>query len=111
MKLSAAGDQAFDAALKLDDRHFGARFSKAFSYTFWPPFLGKGPEAIKHFEILVDRHGHEAGNEAMPIVFQSLGSEYLRAGNREKAKAAFERGLETFPDSKVLEEQLRAMGK
>jgi Tfp pilus assembly protein PilF len=46
----------------------------------------------------------------MEQVYQSLGTEYLKAGNAEKAKASFENGLRTFPESKVLREQLDAMG-
>jgi len=109
MLLSAAADRAFDAALKLDDDHFGARFSKAFSYTFYPSVAGKSPEAIRQFEILVERHGREADREEMELVYQNLGREYLKVGNREKARAAFEQGLQTFPDSKALKDQLRAM--
>ena len=107
--LSMQADQAFTKALALDDQHFGARYSKAFSYTFWPAALGKGPEAIKHFEILVDRHGSDRTNPMMRQVYLSLGTEYQKAGNTEKAKASFRRGLEAFPDAEEMQKALDVM--
>jgi tetratricopeptide (TPR) repeat protein len=109
--LSAQADQAFSKALEIDDDHFSARWSKAFSYTFWPDFLGKGPEAIKHFEILRERHAGDPQKPMMKEVFHSLGNQYRKAGNFEKAKEVYEEGLKYFPDSERIRKQYDAMQK
>jgi tetratricopeptide (TPR) repeat protein len=109
MLLSARADQQYTKALELDDHHFGARISKAISYTFYPSIAGKAPEAIKHFEILRQRHGKDRTNDDMRMVYLNLGNEYLKMGNRDKAKAAYREGLATFPHSKEIRAALEAM--
>jgi len=107
--LAMRADAEFSKALEIDDRHIEARFSKAFSYTFWPPAAGKGPEAIKHFEILVERHGTDTENGIMPQVWFNLGDQYRKAGNFDKAKDAFRRGLAVFPESEMIRKALETM--
>lgn len=97
--------------MKLDENHFDARLSKAISYTFWPDALGKGPEAIRHFETLRERNRANAGQPAMEEVYRSLGVQYLKAGQREKAAEALREGLTAFPDSDALKVQLEAATK
>ena len=99
-------DAAYDAALALDAEHWDARFNKAVSLSLWPTFLGKGSEAIEQFEILIDQ---QRKREARPEFAQSyyyLGNMYLETGNAEKARRAWSEGLEAFPDSDILRDQL-----
>jgi hypothetical protein len=109
MMLSAQSDKAFTQALKLDDSHFGARFSKAISYTYYPAIAGKGPEAIKQFGILVERHGGDRSNPLMKDVYFNLGNEYLKVGNTKKARETYRAGLAVFPDAEQIREKLDAM--
>lgn len=109
MKLSGQADRAFSRALEIDDHHFEARYSKAISYTFYPAIAGKGPEAIRHFETLVQRHGSDGSNDMMKDVYFNLGNEYRKAGNLQKAKEAYRQGLGVFPDSKEIRTALEAM--
>jgi hypothetical protein len=107
--LSRRADEQYTRALELDDHHFGARYSKAISYVNWPAHLGKGPEAIRNFEILVERHGTDTSNPLMRQVYLSLGTQYQKVGNREKARDTFRRGVTVFPDSKELRDALSVM--
>jgi tetratricopeptide (TPR) repeat protein len=95
-------DRAFDRALALDDSNWNARFSKAVSLSNWPAFLGRGPEAIEHFEILIEQQEGQALRPefAMPYLF--LGNMHQAAGKREQALVAWQAGLALFPDSEDL---------
>jgi len=99
-------DRAFDSALALDERHWGARMNKAVSLSFWPPVFGKQTEAIQHFETLV---AQQAERESEPRFAQThllLGNMYQQLGDAQKAIGAWERGLERFPDDEDLAKQL-----
>jgi len=109
--LSGQADLAYSKALELDDHHFAARLSKAISYTFYPAIAGKGPETIRHFQILVDRHGGDSEKEMMEEAYFNLGNEYRKMGNIDKAKEVFKEGLRVFPDSERMTGQMEAMPK
>jgi hypothetical protein len=108
--LSMMADEAFDRALKIDDHHFNARFSKAISYTHWPPTFGKGPAAISEFEILRQQSAQDPNKPELEGVYTNLGIQYRLAGNQAKSREALEEGLRVFPDSKDLREQLKVLG-
>ncbi|HEX6883099.1 MAG TPA: hypothetical protein VF530_06935 [Planctomycetota bacterium] len=99
-------DRAFDRALAIDDGNWNARFSKAVSLSNWPAFLGRGPEAIENFEILIEQQeGLPLRPEfAAPYLF--LGNLHQAAGKREQAIAAWKAGLALFPDSEELRRAL-----
>ncbi len=109
-QLSMLADAAFNKALAIDDHHFGARFSKAVSYTFWPEAMGKGPAAIAEFETLRKQAAQDPSIPMLEGVYTNLGIQYRKSGNREKSRAALEEGLRMFPDSEEIREQLRSMG-
>lgn len=93
-------DRAFDAALAVDETHWEARFQKAVSLSFWPPMLGKQPDAVKQFEKLVaqqEASGKKSGGYAQTYLF--LGNMHLQMGAKDKALAAWNQGLAQFPDN------------
>lgn len=99
-------DRAFDRALAIDDTNWSARFSKAVSLSNWPAFLGRAPEAIENFELLIEQQeGLPLQPQfAMPYLF--LGNMHQAAGKREAAIAAWKAGLTLFPDSQELRRAL-----
>ncbi len=99
-------DRAFDRALELDDRHWEARFSKAVSLSFWPPVFGKQGEAIKQFETLVQQQAGLPPQDNFAQTHLLLGNMYRQIGEEQQAAAAWERGLEMFPDNAELMGQL-----
>jgi tetratricopeptide (TPR) repeat protein len=99
-------DAAFDKALEIDDHHWEARFTKAVSYSFWPPVFGKQPAAIQQFETLV---GQQAGAGQEPHHAQThllLGNMYQQLGRHADALGAWQAGLEVFPDNPQLAQQI-----
>lgn len=102
-KWSMQADRSFDEALDLDETHWGARFSKAVSLSFWPAFLGRGPEAMKHFEILIDQQEASGGSRAEHAQgYLFLGNMYEQQGKSEKAREIWQRGYGLHPGSQEL---------
>lgn len=100
-------DRAFDAALAVDDQHWEARFQKAVSLSFWPPMLGKQPDAVKQFETLVaqqEASGKKSGGYAQTYLF--LGNMHLQMGAKDKALAAWNQGLAQFPNDAALQKKI-----
>lgn len=105
-KWSMKADGVWDNILEADDHNWEARFSKAISYSFYPPIMGKGPEAIQHFEILVGQQANQAPQEGFEQTHLMLGNMYMQAGETEKAQAAWQAGIERFPENGELRERL-----
>ena len=103
-KLSQTADAAFDRTLELEATHWEARYSKAVSYTFWPDFLGKKAEAVRHLNVLLDQQ-ERAGPEPKHIeAYLTLGNLYSQQGKEAEALAVWERGIARFPtDARLLE--------
>ena len=105
---SIAADAALDKALELDPTHWRARFTKAVSYSYWPPITGKPAEAMKHFETLIEQQEarpdpqHDGYSES----YVALGNLYSQQGNAEKAREVWERGLTHHPGNQDLKSKL-----
>jgi tetratricopeptide (TPR) repeat protein len=108
--LSTQAEAAFSRALTADEDHFGARYSRAVSWTFWPESFGKGADAIRDFEVLRERHRGDASMGAMEDVYLKLAVQYRKSGDPKKAEEVLREGLQTFPDSPSLRKQLEASG-
>lgn len=105
-KWSMKADGMYDEVLAVDSENWEARFSKAISYSFWPPMFGKQPEAIRHFEILVGQQENQTANPQFSQTHLLLGNLYEQQGNHEKAMAAWQVGYDRFPDDAELRKQL-----
>jgi len=100
--LAIRADKAFDDVLAIDDKHWEARFTKAVSYSFWPPLTGKPKQAIGHLETLITQQdamppqAHEAQS------YLILGNLLESSGNGERAKEVWRRGARRHPDNAEL---------
>ncbi|MEQ1894865.1 MAG: hypothetical protein ABL998_20170 [Planctomycetota bacterium] len=103
-------DQAFDRALELDETSWDARFSKAVSLSNWPAFLGRGSEAIEHFEILIDQQEQSAPQPHFAYPYLFLGNMYQASGERPKAIATWKEGLRNYPEDPGLLAAMKAAG-
>jgi tetratricopeptide (TPR) repeat protein len=106
-KWANLADKSFDRALEIDQGHWGARFQKALSLSFWPDFLGRKKEAIDNFEILVKQQ--ESTGNVQPRgheTYLTLGNLYSQQGKDDKAKDIWERGARAFPDNQDLKGKL-----
>jgi tetratricopeptide (TPR) repeat protein len=99
-------DEAFDAALSIDERCWDARFSKAVSLSFWPPVFGKQSEAIRNFEILTEQQGQGSSDPKFAQTWLLLGNLYQQIGKSDQALAAWQKGLAIFPDNAQLAQQI-----
>jgi tetratricopeptide (TPR) repeat protein len=100
--LAVRADKAFDDVLAVDDKHWEARFTKAVSYSFWPPMTGKPKQAIEHLNMLV------AQQETMPPQAQEaqtyliLGNLLESSGDSAKAREVWAKGARRHPDNQDL---------
>ncbi|MBL8862781.1 MAG: hypothetical protein JNK02_12345 [Planctomycetes bacterium] len=104
---ASKADRAFDAALSIDDHHWESRFQKAVSLSFWPPMLGKQPDAVKQFETLIAQQ--EASGLVKPGYAETylfLGNMHLQMGAKDKALAAWKQGAGLFPNHAELQKKL-----
>jgi tetratricopeptide (TPR) repeat protein len=95
-------DQAYDAALAIDERHWEARFSKAVALSFWPPIFGKQAEAIDQLQILLEQQAGQAPQSKHVQAYLALGNLYLQSGKLEEAQGVFAAGLKLFPNDAEL---------
>lgn len=100
--IAMKSDQAFDRALEIDEENWEARFSKAVSLSNWPAFLGRGPEAIEHFEILLEQQEELPARPEFAMTYLFLGNMQQASGNHEAALATWKAGLALYPDAHEL---------
>lgn len=103
--MSMKADGQFDKVLALDDNHWEARFTKAVSYTFWPPFLGKGKEAISHFETLVEQQERRPPQDHEAQTYLYLGN-MLAEKDPARAREMWQKGMARHPNSAELRAKL-----
>jgi tetratricopeptide (TPR) repeat protein len=104
--LSAKADAAFDRVLAIDENHWAARFTKAVSYTFYPDFLGKGPEAISHFERLIKQQQDMPPRPEFAQTYFFLGNLLESRKEPERARQIWEQGLRLHPNDENLRKKL-----
>lgn len=106
---ASKADKEFDRALAIDDHDWPARFNKAVSLSFWPPIMGKQGEAIANFETLVKQQDEVAAQPQHAQTHLLLGNMYSQMGDKQKAIAAYQKGLSIFPDDAALKKQLASV--
>lgn len=99
-------DQTYDKALTINDQSWDARFGKAMSLSNWPDFTGKKAEAIRQFEILREQQRSAPNGPGYDQTYLILGNMYQQQGQADKARAAWQEGLDRYPDHAQLREQL-----
>jgi len=100
---------AYNEAIRLDPNHWTARFGKAFDTSMAPEFIGMRPAAIREFEGLMTQQEARAPQPEFVRTYVRLGTLYKDAGNAEKARAIWKRGLQQFPESRPLSEALAVL--
>jgi len=111
IKAANAADTAFNSALALDEHHLGARRSKAISLSFWPPIMGKQPEAIRQFETLIESQNRFPAEGSHVQADELLGNLHVQQGNMERAMEVWNQGLARFPGNEELMERIRLNGE
>jgi hypothetical protein len=88
--------------LKADENHWQARFNVAFSWSQWPDFLNKTPDAIREFENLRGRQESATPEARHAQTYLQLHVLHKKAGNPGKAREALDEGLRRFPSDPEL---------
>ena len=99
-------DETYDKALVINDQSWDARFGKAMSLSNWPDFTGKKSEAIRQFEILREQQRSAPNGPGYDQTYLILGNMYQQQGKADQARAAWQEGLDRYPDHAQLREQL-----
>lgn len=107
----AEAEKSFQKAIELDPNQWEARYSLAFGDSMAPEFVGLRPRAIKRFEDLVEIQERQPPAEDHVLAYVRLGTLYKDAGNTEKARAVWQRGLERHPENEALTQALALLGK
>lgn len=102
--------QSLQAALKLDEKHWQARFMLAMMYHNMPAFFNKGPDAIREFETLRAQQGARADAPHFAMTWLRLGDAYRRAGRSGDAQAAYAGGAKLFPTHEELQRKAAESG-
>lgn len=105
-KWALKADAAFDAALELNPQHWEARFTKAVALSNWPAFTGKQGQAIAEFETLVKQQEAGPKQDEYAKTYLYLGNMYQGSGSVAKAIAAWQQGLDLFPDNQDLKQHI-----
>ena len=106
-ELSIEADKWFDRALAGDPRHWEARFTKAMCYTFWPDFLGKKPDAMRHFETLIAQQEEGPARPQFAQTYLFLGNMYEERGDPTRARELWTRGARLFPQHQELQKKVK----
>jgi tetratricopeptide (TPR) repeat protein len=101
-------DKAYDAALAADPEHWEARFGKAIALSFWPPIMGKQPEAIRQFETLIAQQEKRQPAPEYAQTYLLLGNLLAQSGKADQAREIWQKGATLYPDHAGLKDRLGA---
>jgi tetratricopeptide (TPR) repeat protein len=92
----------YGKVLERDAEHWEARYSLAMSYSQFPDFLNKRPDAIREFETLKKQQEQRTPEPQYAQTYLQLRQLYLKDGRTDDAKAVLEEGRRRFPDDEEL---------
>lgn len=104
--LSAKALKAYDKALELDPDHWRARVNKGASLYWSPPQLGRQGEALKELERAAGLQAKMEPQDGFSGTHLMIGNLYQQLGKPDEARAAWQRGLDRFPNDKDLRKQI-----
>jgi len=76
-----------------------------------PEFVGLRPASIRMFEDLVQRQDALPKKDEFRRTYMRLGTLYKDAGNPEKAREVWKKGLGRFPDDRQMKAALEVLEK
>jgi tetratricopeptide (TPR) repeat protein len=76
------------------------------SLSFWPPIMGKQPEAIQQFEMALAQQEARPSRPEYAQTYLFLGNLYRQQGNAARAKEIWKKGSELFPENDELTRKL-----
>lgn len=107
--LKAEGE--WQEVLTRDPAHWEAQYSLGVSWTFWPDYLNKTPDAIKALERSVQLQEAADARPEQADAYWYLSRCYVKQGNSQKAREVLDRGLTRHPGNDKLAQSLDTMAK
>jgi tetratricopeptide (TPR) repeat protein len=99
----------WNEVLKKDADNWDARYSIAFTWSMWPDFLNKTPDAIKEFEKVREIQERRTPEPQHAETYFQLSRLYQKQGKADKAKQALKDGLMRHADDPELKKALDAL--
>jgi tetratricopeptide (TPR) repeat protein len=97
--------------LEREPEHWDAQYSLAFSWSQYPDFLNKTPDAIKGFEKLRETQEGQTPNAKHGQTYLQLSILYRKQGNTKGARDILRAGADRHPDDKGIAKALESMGE
>lgn len=99
----------WQAVLKQEPENWDARYSVALSWSMWPDFLNKTPDAVKEFEKLQEIQERLPVAPKQAQTYLQLSRLYQKQGKADRAKEILRTGLARLPDDAELRKALGAL--
>ncbi len=105
--LAMQADQSFNAALKIDPNNWEANYVKAASMYYWPADPVRDADTAQRLSNLIDQQ-EKAATQAPEFVqtYLTLGNQYLKMNQPDKALATWQLGLQKFPNDPALQKKV-----
>jgi tetratricopeptide (TPR) repeat protein len=104
--LAMQADQEFDAALQMDPQNWEAQFVKASSMSYWPSNPQTDSEVVQRLTSLIDQQDTMSPNPAFAQTYLTLGNEYQKLGQTDKAQATWALGAQEYPNDSSLQQKI-----
>jgi tetratricopeptide (TPR) repeat protein len=104
--MALQADKDFDAALALSPTDWDAEYEKAESLSYWPDYLGKGPEVVERLNSLISQQATLAPRPEFARSYALLGQQFQNAGQNDRAIQTWQQGLTAFPLDSNLQQRL-----
>lgn len=105
-RMAGQSTRLLEEALRIDPRHWSARFTLAMNHFHTPEFLGKGDDARRELETLIEQQGGRADLPHLALPHLYLGELHRREGREADAQRVWSRGAELFPENAKLRERI-----
>lgn len=101
--LAMQADQSFNAALKIDPQNWEANYVKAASMYYWPANPERDADVAQRLSNLIDQQEKAATQQPEFVqTYLTLGNQYQKLNQPEKAVATWQMGLQKFPNDPEL---------
>lgn len=104
--LAMQADQEFDAALQIDPKNWEAQFVKYSTMYYWPANPQTDNQVVQNLTGLIDQQETMSPNPAFAQTYVTLGNEYQKIGQPDKAMATWQLGAQEFPNDTALQKKI-----
>jgi tetratricopeptide (TPR) repeat protein len=104
--LAMQADQEFDTALQIDPKNWEAQFVKYSTMYYWPSNPQTDNQVVQNLSSLIDQQETMSPNPAFAQTYITLGNEYQKIGQPDKAQATWQLGAQEFPNDPTLQKKI-----